>query len=152
MANTPEDWIRRMQARKQAVNDSVRESLEDASNEVRNEAIRLIDKGKKSGSFYPLTDGGGTYRASAAGEAPAVDTGTLKNRGILIDTIKQIGKRLTVEIGVFKGPALLYARFLEEGTRLMRPRPFMKPATDKARPSITQIFIRNTKRALRKVK
>lgn len=33
--------------------------------------------GAKSGRLYPKSDGTGTYRASAKGETPAVDTGNL---------------------------------------------------------------------------
>lgn len=58
------------------------------------------------------------HRASAAGDPPAPDTGTLKRSAFMED----------VEDGVIVGVAAAYARPLEFGTPRIKPRPFMRPA------------------------
>jgi HK97 gp10 family phage protein len=97
-----------------------------------------------SGRFYARRKGGGAvakalnaggdvgavgkgvtkvHRASAPGEPPAPDTGTLKRSAF----IESAGPN-TVRVGV----ATEYAIPLEYGTPRMAPRPFMRPALDKA--------------------
>jgi len=69
------------------------------------------------------------HRASAPGEAPARDTGTLANAV----GIRQIGN-MSWEVYV-KQPASKYAAALEFGSprRRLAPRPFMRPALERVR-------------------
>lgn len=68
--------------------------------------------------------GGTVHIASAPGEAPAVDTGTLINSL----AIQHDDFGLSAEIGVFGDP--YYAGFLEKGTSRMEARPYIKPAAE----------------------
>lgn len=65
------------------------------------------------------------HTASAPGQAPASDTGTLVN-SIYVD--RDGVARMTV------GSRLAYAAYLEFGTRKIAPRPAWVPAVEKARP------------------
>jgi HK97 gp10 family phage protein len=65
------------------------------------------------------------HRASAPGEAPAIDTGHLVN-SIQIEKTGQAQRTITVGAG--------YALALELGTRRMAARPSMRPALEKEYP------------------
>ena len=85
------------------------------------EAQRSILKGPKTGRIYKR--GKTTHQASAPGEAPANDL------GFLAGSLKvEVTAKFTVDL-IAAAP---YAVFLEYGTRKMAPRPFMRPAGDKA--------------------
>lgn len=85
---------------------------------VQNRARELIQKGPKSGRWYKRRSI--RHRASAAGEAPATDTGTLV-RNVIADPQPENGS-----IGVYSRAA--YSFFLELGTRFMAARPFLRRA------------------------
>lgn len=70
-----------------------------------------------------VTVGYKVRRASAPGEAPAIDTGTLANS---IQARKTGLGSAVVEVGAE------YGTHLELGTRKMAARPFLKPATERA--------------------
>jgi len=87
----------------------------------------------KTGRVYP--DGkGGTYRASAPGEPPAIKSGDLLNatwRGLTFPLL------LTAELTIDTG----YETFLELGTtvrRKMAPRPFAIPAINEILSKLVQ--------------
>lgn len=80
-------------------------------------------QGAKGGRVYPRT-GGNYHQASAPGEAPAIDTGTLVN------SIHSEFQGLMTGI-VFTG--IEYAPYLEYGTSKMAARPFFTPAAESAR-------------------
>lgn len=97
---------------------------------VQNEARRSVLKGPKTGKIYKR--GRKEHQASAPGEPPASDTGTLANRIIVsVDATK-----LSVKV-IAK---TLYSWFLEYGTKRMKPRPFMFPALLNKRKQIAAIF------------
>ena len=104
----------------------------------RGEAIDSIASGVKSGATYKR--GGKDHTASAAGEAPATDTGKLIS-GITTE-IKVIDKVLVGMVKAFAadGKGGNYATHLEFGTRKMGARPFMQPALQKSEAKIKQIF------------
>jgi HK97 gp10 family phage protein len=85
---------------------------------VRSEAVESIIRGKKSGRTYRRR--GVTHVASAPGEPPAADTGTLHN------SIKVTPNFTRLQAVVNAGAS--YAKALEYGTPRMDPRPFMRPA------------------------
>lgn len=93
---------------------------------VEGQAKRSILSGEKSGRVYKRRSV--THQASAAGEAPASDTGRLVNS---INSYLQRDKK-TALVVAGRG-TVRYAALLEFGTRLMAARPFMFPALESSR-------------------
>lgn len=98
----------------------------------RGKAITVGAKGKRGRGMMAagmrarngrVTVGYKVRRASAPGEAPAIDTGNLVNS---LETRKTGVGSAVVEAGAE------YAAALEFGTRKMAPRPFLRPAADRA--------------------
>lgn len=83
--------------------------------------------GPKSGREYNRgrTRNRRPHRASAPGEPPAVDSGTLLN------SISTLPGGTEFEAVVTVGAE--YGAYLEFGTRRMDPRPYVRPALEKAR-------------------
>lgn len=81
----------------------------------------------KSGRMYRVSATGKLHQASAPGEPPAIDTGTLANSH-------------WVEVPVSEPTAYIhvsteYAEVLEFGGAKMAARPYLRPALEKVRPS-----------------
>lgn len=89
-----------------------------AAESVRTEAINLILDTPKTGRLYVRRTV--THQASAPGEPPASDTGTLVNRINVKPNLTKLSA--TVEANT------AYAAYLEFGTARMAERPFMRPA------------------------
>lgn len=107
---------------------------------VRGEAVSSILSGNKSGRAYPR--GGKTHIASAAGQAPANDSGTLASSiSIDVDVERNavVGKIIAY---ADDGSGGNYGKHLEFGTQKMAARPFMQPALRKSKRKINQIFKR----------
>lgn len=103
-----------------------------AANEVRNEILRLILETAKSGRIY--TRRGVQHQASAPGEAPASDQGTLV-------------REITVEVDIANVAARVnsgaaHSAYLEFGTPTMEPRPHMRQALINKRDEVTAIVAR----------
>jgi HK97 gp10 family phage protein len=96
--------------------------------QVRNEALRLIMQTSKTGRIYRTR--GVMHRASAPGEAPASDTGRLVGS---ISTAYDSSRLAGVVSANTK-----YAEFLEYGTATMAERPFMRPALANTQEKIVQ--------------
>lgn len=77
-------------------------------------AVRSILSGEKTGRMY------GTHQASAPGEAPANEYGTLVRSGKTTYDIKDISGKVTF--------SAKHALPLEYGTERMEPRPYLRPA------------------------
>jgi hypothetical protein len=86
-------------------------------------------KGPKHGRFYRSSKTGKPHRASAPGEAPAVDIGNLKG-SISVEMEKPT--LAIVAVGANYGVTLEY------GSRKIAPRPYMRPAAEKARPAFIE--------------
>ena len=93
---------------------------------VRNEAIKSIATGPKTGRIYKK--GSVFHTASAAGEAPATDTGFLINNIALVVDGDKYGASVESRAD--------YSEALEFGTRNMAARPFLQPALESARPKV----------------
>jgi len=111
--------------------------IEDTANEVRNNAIKSMAREEKTGTLHTNRGANlGDHQASAAGEAPAVDTGNL----IGSINIKVQGVRLRA----FVFTPVEYGLYLEFGTAAIAPRPWLRPALAKAeekyRESIQKAF------------
>lgn len=85
---------------------------------VRTEAISLMQNGPKTGRIYRR--GGVEHQASAPGEAPAVNIGTLIGSIATEYNFKTLSGRV-----IARAP---YGAYLEYGTERMEPRPFLRPA------------------------
>jgi HK97 gp10 family phage protein len=72
------------------------------------------------------------HQASAAGEAPANDTGRL------VSSMRSALDETPLSASSIAGTA--YATHLEYGTKSMSPRPFMRPAAEKAKPQGVKII------------
>ncbi len=105
----------------------IRKALFLSAQKVEREAKDSIRSGNKSGRIYQRRTI--THRASAAGEAPASDTGRLLNS--ISSYTERTGK---LEAFITAGRGLVnYARHLEFGTAKMAARPFMFPAYEKSK-------------------
>ena len=110
---------------------AARSEIERAAAELVRETAHGVERDVKAAMAGPhhgatTTRGRKTHTASAAGEAPAVDTGTLINS---VTTENDDGG------GVFSttvGTAIEYAGLLEGGTATIEPRPSFAPAGERA--------------------
>jgi len=102
----------------------------DVINSFGTGASRIIkhrrSKGKK-GKFH---------RPSAPGFPPAVDTNVLRS-SVGHDVISK-GSIIDGFVGI--ASMVKYGLFLELGTRIMKPRPFLRPALKRNHDRINQIF------------
>lgn len=105
---------------------------------MESDAKRRVIKGPKTGKIYSRKDI--FHQASAPGESPASDTGTLV-RSITHDVSEQ-------EFEVALHASADYAGHLELGTRNMEERPFLRPALIKNTKKITDIFFMLLRREL----
>ncbi len=103
------------------------------ANIVRNEVLRLILRTTKSGRVYRRR--GIEHQASAPGEAPASDTGTL------VRQITVIVDPDTLTAKVNSGAA--HAPHLEFGTEKMEPRPHMRVALENVRSQLEEAVARD---------
>jgi hypothetical protein len=126
--------------------EGIQRALDKSALTVRNFALRSIERGNRSGRTYEQGKwygrGGGTgvfkrtnptHKASAAGEFPKTDTGFLVKNFHIVS-----GNKLTRTIGV--GSRVQYAKWLEQGTRTMRARPYLVPSLEHSRPAIKRFF------------
>ena len=116
----------------------MQEALVISGKKVQREAKILINTSSPSGKFY------GKHRASAAGEAPATDTGNL------VRNIKVKEERQSVKVGILDQRAI-YGAYLEFGTSKIAPRPWLKPATDMSRDFIKKSFTIALKKNIKRV-
>ncbi len=112
--------------------------------------IYRIGKGKASGRNLRAR---GFHRASAPGNAPAVNTNRLRASWSIAgmgpqqaDSFLRFYERGPLTVMEF-GSRVLYAPFLEYGTRRMKPRPYIKPATLDVLPGVGRIMGTAIKRA-----
>jgi hypothetical protein len=93
------------------------EELFKITNDLRNDIINSMRNTNKSiGNYY------GNHKSSSPGFPPAIDTGNLINRMIIRDGYGFSELFLK---------NVKYAKWLEEGTKKMKARPFFKPAIDR---------------------
>jgi hypothetical protein len=110
---------------------------------INGDIKEAIQKGPKTGRTYTRGTGQNLSRehtASAPGEAPATDTGTLVSSIVF----KQESK-LTATVS----SRLAYAYYLEFGTSRIDPRPAWVPAVEKMRPRFEAAIARAMSEAQR---
>lgn len=79
----------------------------------------------KSGKVYKVNHGRQEHRASAPGEAPAMETGNLVN-SIMGQLLKATKETAVAMLAVFAE----YGIHLEFGTKFMEARPYLRPSFD----------------------
>lgn len=92
---------------------------------VRTAAIKRIQRGPATGRVYEKYKPRRSHQASAPGQPPMSDTGTLASSVAVAD----VPGRSEVRVGT----PLDYGRALELGTKNIRPRPWLNPSLEEAR-------------------
>lgn len=121
-----------------AIERGTRNALQALALQAQGFAVQSILQGPKTGRIYKR--GKGFHQASAPGEAPANDLGFLASSLRIVITDKN-----QVDLSAMAP----YAIHLEYGTRNMRPRPFLRPAGEKAGANAKAVFDAYIKDALR---
>lgn len=107
--------FRVMEKAGRAQQKSIRSALHQVGNDSQRHMKRELGSGTRSGAFY--RHNGILVQSSAPGELPARRSGGLIRS---IDYSVRAARELEV------GSKASYGRFLEEGTRTIRPRPFIE--------------------------
>ena len=104
----------------------------EAGQLVRTSAIKSIQDVSYGHDVVRYRNGGNSYNhvASEEGDAPNTDTGTLAS-SVQVDATANY---------VFVGTTLKYGPWLEFGTKRMEARPWLNPALERNRKSISDIF------------
>lgn len=160
--NSASEEIKRVSAKKiQQINSEIYNRAFQVSNVLRNAELKVMS-GKRSGKIYkkPGTYGkrktkatktlmeqyatklrsGQLYQASAPGEPPAVRTGTLRRS--FTQRVLGLRKSSGIEVVASLETRNRYAKYLQEGTKSMEPRPFVEPIIKEAMPEIERILNR----------
>jgi HK97 gp10 family phage protein len=101
------------------VGNAINEAHEKAGIVIKNELVRGLTTGKRSGRIYTIR--GKNHQASAAGEMPA------KLSGKLAASVDYKTRNKVLVIGEGAG----YAAYLELGTSKMAARPHLRKVVDK---------------------
>ena len=117
------EMIAYLKTRHAAVQLKVADAVTDTAHDTRNDVIKRIQRGPKTGETYKR--GKKVHIASAPGESPATD------RGGLVSSIYFSQKNAFLAI---IGSRLKYAYWLEFGTTVTDARPSWFPALWKMRP------------------
>lgn len=101
------------------VRAAVDDELSDFAAELEGDIVLRITHGAKTGRIYKRRQT--THQASAPGQSPASDSGTLK---------KSIYSEKVRDLTYVVGSRIVYALHLEYGTRKMAARPFFRPSVE----------------------
>lgn len=113
--------------------DRIKVAVYSGAIDVHRHAIDAISA-PKSGVLVKVSRTGKPHKRSAAGEAPAVETGRLKTSLYVTASSGRAEADVVAPVS--------YAVHLEYGTRNMAPRPFLKPALDDNREKIKERVLR----------
>lgn len=109
---------------------------------MQNTARREIQTGSKTGRVY--TRRSVRHQASAPGEYPATDT------GFLVSSV--IGEVLRDTFEAVLSSGVIYAKWLEFGTKKMAPRPFLVPTLHAVSGRAASVIARYVREELRDVR
>lgn len=112
-------FLRQIEHHGQAVYAGARIAFYNIGKENTRFTRDIIKKGPKTGILYRIPGRKRRHRASAPGEAPANLTGTLR---------KGVNFEVKGSDQMEFGDTEVYGKFLELGTRRMKPRPHLAPA------------------------
>lgn len=130
---------RNTQAVQRAVQEEIGKGLYASAEQIASDYKRSVLAGGKTGRIYRRRTV--IHQASAPGEAPASDTGTLVN---------SVHVALEATLSAVMRVASKYAALLENGTRFMAARPALVPAVEKNRRWITDRLQRAFVTAIRR--
>ncbi len=102
--------------------DAITKTLTIGANDIRNTILRSMRNTKRASYYYTSGKTKVRHRPSLPYNPPAIDTGELA-RSIMYDT-----EYMQVEIGTYGGAP--YGKYLETGTKRMKPRPWLQPAVE----------------------
>lgn len=121
----------------------IRQAVAQSALKVESDAKRLIQQGARSGRIYKR--GQKTHQASAPGEPPKTDTGTLVSNIFSVFPLQDKGLVAVV------GTNLEYGKHLEFGTIAMRgSRPWLRPAFKKNAEKIIELIRKRVRAAIKK--
>jgi hypothetical protein len=133
--------VKELQAAIKAIGNNaernVSRAIEATALGINRDVKDAIQRGDKTGRVYQR--GNITHRASAPGEAPATDTGTLVSS---IYYEPQSGLLSMI------GSRLAYAYYLEFGTMKIAPRPSWMPAVEANRDKFNRLVEEGLRRAM----
>jgi phage gpG-like protein len=115
----------------------VKKAIDATALSLRGSVVKKYQRGPATGIIYKKTNPTRTHQASAAGEAPATDTGRLANSVTTKDAAP-----LVVEVGT----EVEYGPWLEFGTANIEPRPNWVPSVQEEQPK----YINRLEAAIRK--
>jgi HK97 gp10 family phage protein len=136
-------WNRILFRLSKTIRVDVTNELISGVNNIRNEIILSMRNTKRASHFYYR--GGQRHYPSAPFNPPAIDKGELV-QSIVMDAKQSIGKEVSVEIGAVGAP---YGKYLEDGTKKMKPRPWLAPAVENNYPIITRNIINRIKQGIK---
>ena len=115
--------------------EAVGQLLRNSGNEIRNTIIRsMSDSPPDPSKRYKRTKGGKYHNPSFPGNAPRRDSGRL------VASIQSVTEGNDIRVGALAtandGVPLKYAKWLEFGTKKLKPRPWLQPAVDKVLPKM----------------
>ena len=133
--------VKELQAAIKAIGNNaernVSRAIEATALGINRDVKDAIQRGDKTGRVYQRVNS--THRASAPGEAPATDTGTLVSS---IYYEPQSGLLSMI------GSRLAYAYYLEFGTMRIAPRPTWMPAVEANRDKFNRLVEEGLRRAM----
>lgn len=115
-----------------------REALYDIGDIVGRENKRILTTGARTGRIYSFR--GESHQASADGEAPASRTGRL---------YKSYDYRVASWHTMRVGEEADYAKYLEDGTRRMRPRPHLIRAINNKSGDAVRLLYQRTRETMK---
>jgi HK97 gp10 family phage protein len=118
--NTADALVKALDAVPAKTERAVRAVVRATAMRVEGTAKERIQRPPKTGRLYRTYNKRKLHRASAPGESPATDSGTLASR--VFHEVQAGGFEASVASDV------RYAGYLEFGTRRMAPRPYLAPA------------------------
>lgn len=99
---------------------------------MRNVALKVLGQ-DGSGRVYP-----NGHVASAKGEPPAPDTGSLRDNWQELKTIGSNGGGVRIFLRLRS--MMEYASYLDPGTKYIAKRPYVEPIKEKSEPKIAALF------------
>jgi hypothetical protein len=118
-----------------AAADAIGKDVTATALEINTAVKKAIQRGPKTGKTY--TRGNVEHTASAAGEAPATDTGTLVS-SVYFDNTGKMSATI--------GSRLAYAYYLEYGVTRIAPRPVWQPETIKGQAKLNERVLKTLER------
>jgi len=126
------EFAAKIQGQSDAVHRKLQSAVRMAANETRNEAVVSILSNPRAGAQVTRYNPTRTIKISAAGDAPAGDTGFLATNIHLIMDTDQMGASVESRAD--------YSAALEFGTINMPARPFLQPALEKGKAKYQRLF------------